>query len=53
MRKCTPENLLPALRLFVEARNKANKSGFADNGGAIQIALQTNLSTYQQVSILA
>ena len=30
-----PDNLLPALRLFVEARNKAVESGFTDNGGAI------------------
>jgi hypothetical protein len=28
-------NLIPALRLFVEARNKALKLGFTDNGGAI------------------
>lgn len=29
------ENLLSALRLFIEARNKAVKTGFTDNGGAI------------------
>lgn len=28
-------NLMPALRLFVEARNRAVASGFTDNGGAI------------------
>ena len=33
--KYTPETLLPALRLFIEARNKANAAGFPDNGGAI------------------
>ncbi len=26
--KYTPETLLPALRLFIEARNKANAAGF-------------------------
>ena len=35
MRKYHSENLLPALRLFIEARNKAVESGFTDNGGAI------------------
>ncbi len=30
------ENLLPALRLFIEARNKAIELGFTDNGGAIR-----------------
>ena len=34
-RKYHAENLLPALRLFIEARNKAVESGFTDNGGAI------------------
>jgi len=33
--KYTPENLFPALRLFVDARNAAIESGFTDNGGAI------------------
>lgn len=33
--KYTPEILLPALRLFVEARRKALIAGFTDNGGAI------------------
>jgi hypothetical protein len=33
--KYTPENLLPALRLFIKARNKALNAGFTDNGGAI------------------
>lgn len=28
-------NLIPALRLFIEARNEALKLGFTDNGGAI------------------
>lgn len=35
MRKYTPQNLLPALRLFADARNAAVKAGFTDNGGAI------------------
>lgn len=35
MPKYTPENLLPALRLFVDARNEAFDGGFTDNGGAI------------------
>lgn len=35
MNKYTPENLLPALRLFIEARNRAIAAGFSDNGGAI------------------
>lgn len=35
MRKYHTENLLPALRLFVQARNEALKGGFTDNGGAI------------------
>jgi len=34
-RKYHTRNLLPALRLFIEARNKALESGFTDNGGAI------------------
>lgn len=34
-RKYHAENLIPALRLFIEARNKAVASGFTDNGGAI------------------
>lgn len=34
-RKYHTENLLPALRLFIEARNKALEGGFTDNGGAI------------------
>lgn len=33
--KYTPESLLPALRLFIDARNNANAAGFPDNGGAI------------------
>ncbi len=33
--KYGPENLLPALRVFVEARNRAVAAGFTDNGGAI------------------
>lgn len=33
--KYTPETLLPALRLFAEARNRALEVGFTDNGGAI------------------
>lgn len=33
--KYTPTTLLPALRLFIEARNKAIAVGFTDNGGAI------------------
>ena len=33
--KYNVENLLAALRLFIKARNKAIKSGFTDNGGAI------------------
>lgn len=33
--KYSPANLLPALRLFVEARNQAVEAGFTDNGGAI------------------
>jgi len=35
VRKYRAENLLPALRLFIEARNKAVAGGFTDNGGAI------------------
>ena len=35
MSKYQPENLLPALRLFVEARNRALELDFTDNGGAI------------------
>ena len=35
MGKYHAENLLPALRLFIEARNKAIEIGFTDNGGAI------------------
>ena len=35
MGKYNEKNLIPALRLFVEARNKALESGFTDNGGAI------------------
>jgi len=34
-RKYRPEIMLPALRLFIAARNKAVESGFTDNGGAI------------------
>ncbi len=34
-RKYHTENLLPALRLFIDARNKALEGGFTDNGGAI------------------
>jgi len=34
-KKYNKSNLLPALRLFAEARNKALESGFTDNGGAI------------------
>lgn len=33
--KYSPATLLPALRLFIEARNKAIAAGFTDNGGAI------------------
>jgi len=33
--KYTPDSLLPALRLFINARNTANAAGFPDNGGAI------------------
>lgn len=33
--KYHPGNLIPALRLFVEARNESLKLGFTDNGGAI------------------
>lgn len=33
--KYHPGNLIPALRLFVDARNKALELGFTDNGGAI------------------
>lgn len=33
--KYCPALLLPALRLFIEARNKAIAAGFTDNGGAI------------------
>lgn len=33
--KYSPALLLPALRLFIEARNKAIAAGFTDNGGAI------------------
>ena len=33
--KYTADNLVPALRLFVEARNRAISAGFTDNGGAI------------------
>ncbi len=35
VRKYNAENLMPALRLFIEARNKALEGGFTDNGGAI------------------
>ena len=35
MSKYHSENLLPALRLFIRARNKAIKSGFTDNADAI------------------
>lgn len=35
MPKYTPENLIPALRHFVEARDAALKLGLTDNGGAI------------------
>lgn len=35
MRKYHHGNLFPALRLFIEARNKALENGFTDNGGAI------------------
>lgn len=34
-RKYHAENLIPALRLFIAARNKAVEDGFTDNGGAI------------------
>lgn len=34
-RKYHAENLIPALRLFIVARNKAVEDGFTDNGGAI------------------
>lgn len=35
MGKYNKKNLIPALRLFVKARNKAREGGFTDNGGAI------------------
>jgi hypothetical protein len=35
MGKYHTENLFPALRLFVHARNEAIEGGFTDNGGAI------------------
>lgn len=35
MGKYHQENLIPALRLFIEARTKALEGGFTDNGGAI------------------
>ncbi len=35
MNKYTQENLLPVLRLFIDARNRAIAAGFTDNGGAI------------------
>lgn len=35
MKKYHGGNLIPALRLFVEARNRAVEIGFTDNGGAI------------------
>ena len=35
MGKYHADNLLPALRLFIQARNKALEGGFTDNGGAI------------------
>lgn len=35
MSKYHAANLLPALRLFIKARNAAVDSGFTDNGGAI------------------
>lgn len=35
MSKYDERNLLPALRLFIDARNKALETGFTDNGGAI------------------
>jgi hypothetical protein len=34
-KKYHAENLIPALRLFIRARNEAVASGFTDNGGAI------------------
>jgi hypothetical protein len=34
-RKYRADNLLPVLRIFVEARNAALAAGFTDNGGAI------------------
>jgi len=33
--KYSPAKLLPALRLFIDARNEAIAAGFTDNGGAI------------------
>ena len=33
--KYSPPTLLPPLRLFIDARNKAIEAGFTDNGGAI------------------
>ncbi len=36
MSKHHSESPLPALRLFIQAQNKAIKSGFTDNGGANQ-----------------
>jgi|SRR5208283_1255137 len=37
-RKYRPDTLLPVLRSFVDARNKALDMGFTDNGGAIHSA---------------
>jgi hypothetical protein len=37
-RKYHHENLIPALRLFIKARNEAVQIGFTDNGGAIHSA---------------
>jgi hypothetical protein len=34
-RKYRTDNLLPVLRIFIEARNTAVAAGFTDNGGAI------------------
>lgn len=34
-RKYNANNLIPALRLFIDARNEAIALGFTDNGGAI------------------
>ena len=61
--KYTPEILLPALRLFIKARNLANDVGVADNGGAIHsverildvlsVRLKYGLSHVNQLKVAA